>query len=113
MIDSNAQEYANCNCTNLDLATIRKHCQCQLDLLDMLEDMLEDVLEGMLVDVLGDMLVDLLGDKLEVSLCVVEVLCMGDRCVVEVLCVGDRCEVEVLCGGDRCGGDVWLGNVGG
>ena len=49
--------------------------------------MLEDVLEGML----GDVLVDMLGDKLEVSLCV----------------------VDMLCGGDMCVGDVLLGNVGG
>ena len=48
--------------------------------------MLEDVLEGMLVDVLGDMLGDVLGDmlgdlledKLGVSLCVVDMLCVGD-----------------------------------
>ena len=72
--------------TNLDLVTIHKHCQCQLDSLDMWY-MLEDVLEGML----GDVLVDMLGDKLEVSLCV----------------------VDMLCGGDMCVGDVLLGNVGG
>ena len=46
--------------TNLDLVTIHKHCQCQLDSLGMWY-MLEDVLEGMLGGMLGDVLGDVLG----------------------------------------------------